>query len=295
MIEEDSIELGDFKEFLAAVWDVLEVKLFSLGNTKITPLVFLELLLIVVAFLLLSKLLRRFLQKRIMPRFRLDDGVQFTILRLIHYLIIVIGILIALDSVGIELTSLAVAFGLMGVGIAFGLQNITSNFVSGLILLFERPIRVGDYIEVGGTQGRVSSINMRSTTIVTPDNVTLIVPNSRFIEDTVTNWSVGDLKIRLSIPVGVAYGSDTDLVTKLLLEAAGSNPEVLSDPEPSVLFREFGNSSLNFELRAWIPTPNPRVRAKVKSDLNYAIDVAFRKNDVTIPFPQRDVHFYQET
>lgn len=141
--------------------------------------------------------------------------------------------------------------------------------------------------------GQVRAINMRYTTVVTPDNITLIVPNSRFIEDTVTNWSVGDLKIRITVPIGVAYGSDTELVTSLLLKTAEEHSEVLSTPEPDVLFTEFGDSSLNFDLRVWIPSPMGRFN--ITSDLNYAIDAAFRGNNIEIPFPQRDVHFFRET
>ena len=179
-------------------------------------------------------------------------------------------------------------FGILGVGFAFGLQNITSNFVSGIILLFERPVSVGDYIEVSNVVGRVVSINMRSTTIVTVDNITLIVPNSRFIEGIVTNWSVGDPKIRFTIPVGVAYGSDTELVRRILLEVANNHPAILKDPEPDVIFKEFADSSLNFELRAWLPSPLGRIMTI--SDLNYAIDKAFRENNINIPFKQVDVH-----
>ena len=205
---------------------------------------------------------------------------------------ITIGILLGFNVVGIQLTSLVVVFGLIGVGIAFGLQNITSNFVSGIILLFERPVSVGDYIEVGEDMGQVRAINMRATIIVTRDNITLIVPNSSFIENTVTIWSVGDPKVRINIPVGVAYGSDTGLVSRLLMKVAQDHPEVRSDPEPDVLFKGFGDSSLDFELRIWIISPMGRFR--VISELNYAIDAAFRENNVTVPFPQRDVHFYQE-
>jgi small-conductance mechanosensitive channel len=284
--------MNDFAEFVKKVREALEYSI-SLGGTKITLLGLVQIVLVIFIFLTISKVLRRILQRRILPRFRLAEGAQFVMLRLIHYILIVIGLLVAINMVGIQMTSLAVIFGLLGVGIAFGLQNITSNFVSGIILLFERPVSVGDYVEVGNAMGRVQSINMRSTTVITRDNITLIVPNSDFISGTVTNWSVGDPKIRISVPVGVAYGSDTELVTRLLLEAAGKHPDVLKEPEPDVLFREFADSSLNFDLRIWIL--NPVGRFKIISDLNYAIDAAFRDNDVTIPFPQQDVHFYKET
>jgi len=277
--------------FLKRLREILEYSL-PLGGTKITLLGLIYIVLVLIAFFIVSKVLRRILQRRILPRFKLAEGAQFAILRLIHYVLVVIGLFLAMNLVGIQMTSLTVIFGLLGVGIAFGLQNITSNFVSGLILLFERPVNVGDYIEVGGAMGRVQSINMRSTTVITRNNITLIVPNSSFIEDTVTNWSVGDPKIRVNVPVGVAYGSDTELVKRLLLEVAENHPDVLKDPKSDVLFREFADSSLNFDLRIWIL--NPMGRFKTISDINYAIDAAFRKHNIIIPFPQRDVHFFQE-
>lgn len=271
---------------------VFDNEIFRLGTTPITLVVIIYLAIILIGFFITSKLLGRLLRKRVLARFAVDDGVSYTITRLLHYGILVLGILFGLNVVGIELTSLAVTFGLIGVGIAFGLQNITSNFVSGIILLFERPVNVGDFIDIGDDSGQVRAINVRSTTVVTPDNITLIVPNSRLVEDTVTNWSVGDTKIRLNIPVGVAYGSDTDLVTKLLLEVAENHPKVLTNPVPGVLFKEFGDSSLNFRLQAWIAKPVDRFR--ISSELNYAIDAAFRENNITIPFPQRDVHLMHE-
>ena len=283
--------MEEIVEFLKKVRNVLEYSL-TLGGTKITLLGLIEIVLVIIAFLIVSRVLRKILKRRILPRFKLAEGAPFVILRLIHYVLVVIGLLLAINLVGIQMTSLAVIFGLLGVGIAFGLQNITSNFVSGLILLFERPVNVGDYIEVSGAMGRVQSINMRSTTVITRDNITLIVPNSSFIEGTVTNWSVGDPKIRINVPVGVAYGSDTELVKRLLLEVADNHPDVLKDPKPDVLFREFADSSLNFDLRIWIL--NPMGRFKTISDINYAVDAAFREHNITIPFPQRDVHFYQE-
>lgn len=278
-------------EILEMFRDAFERKLFSIGNTNVTLLSIIEFFLAIVIFFFLSRLIRGFFRRRILSHSKLADSVQFTILRLTHYLIMIIGILFALNLVGIQLTSLTVGVGVLGVGIAFGLQNITSNFVSGLIILFERHVKVGDYVSVGSIVGQVRSINMRSTTIVTIDNIVLVVPNSRFIEDTVTNWSLGDPKIRISIPVGVAYGSDTELVTRLLLKAAEEHKDVLSEPKPKVLFKGFGDSALNFDLLVWIP--EPMLRFTVSSDLYYTIDALFRENNVTVPFPQRDVHIFE--
>ena len=264
----------------------------TLGNAELKLMSVMELILIVVAFSILSRYIRKLLQKRVLPRFSLPGGTQFVMLRITHFMLIAIGLMLAFGAVGIRLTSLTMIFGLNGFGIAFGLQNVTSNFISGIILLFERPISVGDFIEVGDAIGQVKSINMRATTITTRENIALIVPNSKFIEDTVTNWSIGDLKIRIAVLVRVAYGSDTRLVEKLLLKVAEEHPKVLSDPRSDVLFRDFGDSALNFALRAWIP--DPASRSLIASDLNYAIDTAFRENGIKVPFPQRDVHFYSE-
>lgn len=286
------MDMQKFFEFIDDFRNIFDREIFRLGETPITIMTIIQLILIIAVFFVVSKLLGRFLRRRILSRLGLDDGVQYTIIRLSHYLMMVFGILTALNLLGIPLTGLAVLFGLVGVGIAFGLQNITSNFVSGIILLFERPINVGDYIDVGETSGRVMSINMRSTTVVTLDNITLIVPNSQFIENTITNWSVEDPKIRAIISIGVAYGSDTELVKNLLLKIAESHPKILSDPKSSVIFKEFGDSSLNFDLRVWILKAIERF--EIISDLNYAIDAAFRENNINIPFPQRDVHFFRE-
>lgn len=282
-------------DFIKRLKFILETKLFSIGQTEITPLVLFEFVLLIIIFSVLSKILRRLIRKRILTRLKLADGTQFAILRLLHFTIMLIGILIAFNSIGINFTSLTVTFGVLGVGIAFGLQNITSNFISGIILLFERHVNVGDYVTVQDTSGeivigQVKSINIRATKIVTVDNVTLIVPNSQFIQNTVTNWSVSDPKIRISINVGVAYGSNTELVTKLLLKAAEDHEYILKEPAPIVIFENFGESSLNFRLSVWIQ--HPIYRIKVTSDLHYAIDNLFRENSITIPFPQRDVHIY---
>lgn len=283
--------MNEFLEFLKKARAILEYTI-NLGGNKITILGMIELVVVILCFLVFSKIFRRFLRKRILPRFKLAESAQFVVLRIVHYILVIIGLLVAINLVGIQMTSLAVIFGLLGVGIAFGLQNITSNFVSGIILLFERPISVSDYIEVGGAVGHVENISIRSTKVVTHDNITLIVPNSKFIEGTVTNWSVGDPKVRLNIPIGVAYGSDTQLVKKLLLEVADKHPDIIKEPKPDVLFKEFADSSLNFELKVW--TLNPMARFRIISDINFAIDAIFRENKVTIPFPQQDVHFFVE-
>jgi small-conductance mechanosensitive channel len=278
------------KDFIGTFRWIFESRLFNVGKTEINLLIILELIFAIIVFYFISRLIRRFLRRQVLSHFGIGESAKFAVLRLSHYVIMLIGIMIAFNTVGIQLTSLMVGLGVLGVGFAFGLQNITSNFISGIILLFERHVNVGDFISVGNVTGQVKSIRIRSTTILTLDNIMLIVPNSKFIEDTVTNWSVDDPKIRVSVPVGVAYGSDTDLVTKLLLKVAKDHEKVLAEPVPTVQFKKFGDSSLEFELLPWIS--NALDRQQIISDLNYEIDRLFRENGITIPFPQMDVHFY---
>ncbi len=209
-------------------------------------------------------------------------------LRLSHYLMVFIGAIVAFQFVGIDLSGLAVVLGFLSVGIGFGLQNVTSNFISGLILLFERPIKVGDRVTVGDTVGYVTNIKIRATTIRTLNNISIIVPNSNFISNNVINWTHGDRKIRIEIPVGVSYTSDLDLVLKSLEEVALENNEVLKDPKPEVHLKNFGDSSWEMNLRVWLA--DPKTYYYVQSDLNCAIVRKFRKNGVEIPFPQRDLH-----
>ncbi|MGB7063120.1 MAG: mechanosensitive ion channel domain-containing protein [Candidatus Zixiibacteriota bacterium] len=243
---------------------------------------------ILLVFVLISKGLRKLLKTRLFDKYELDEGIQLVILKLTHYLLVGLGVIIAVQFIGLNLTSLAVVFGLLSVGIGFGLQNVASNFVSGLIILFERPIKIGDRITIGDVWGDVVNISLRATLIRTVDNIAIIVPNSEFISSQVINWSHRDPKVRVHIPVGVAYGSDVPLVIKSLLETAENHPEVMKDPPPKVWFSEFGDSSLNFELLVW--TLDPKKRLDVISKLNRGIDDIFRKNKIQIPFPQRDLH-----
>jgi small-conductance mechanosensitive channel len=214
---------------------------------------------------------------------------QSAAIKVAGYVILVLGTLIILQSVGINLTTLNVLAGAVGIGVGFGLQTIASNFISGLIILFEGPIKVGDRIEVGEVVGDVIAINARATTVLTNDNIAIIVPNESFISSNVTNWSHNDRTVRFKIRVGVAYGSDTRLVERLLLQAAATNPSVLKKPEPLVRFMEFGDSSLNFELRVFTQELMNR-EGRLRSELNFAIDDLFREHGVQIPFPQRDIH-----
>ncbi|MDE0185025.1 MAG: mechanosensitive ion channel [Candidatus Poribacteria bacterium] len=268
--------------------NILGKKLGEIGQVTITPASLATVVLIIVATYWISRLLQRLLRRDVFARIGLREGTQATICRVLHYAIMCIGTFIALNQAGINLTGLAAITAVLMVGISLGLQNVTSNFISGLILLIERPVQVGDFVEVAGVQGKVRTIRGRSTTVDTLDNVSIIVPNTNFISENVTNWSFRDTKVRVHVSVGVSYGSDVDLVAETLLEAGRAHPEVLAHPEPRIQFLEFGDSSLNFDLLVWLRDASRQYF--VRSDLNFAIVKAFRERDITIPFPQRDLH-----
>jgi small-conductance mechanosensitive channel len=259
-----------------------------IGNSAVTASgVFVSLMIVCVA-VIVSGILQRIVETGLEKKFNLEQGLIYTIKRFLHYSIIILGVIVAAQTIGLNLGSLAVIFGFLSVGIGFGLQNITSNFISGLILLLERPVSVGDLIEVESRVGKVLKISMRSTIVMTLDNVAIIVPNSQLIESQVINWSMEDPRLRIHCPVGVAYGSDIPKVKEALFSVALNHPDVLKEPAPQVRFLEFGDSSLNFDLLIWIG--NPVKKELIQSEINYAIDEAFRKAAITIPFPQRDVH-----
>jgi small-conductance mechanosensitive channel len=238
--------------------------------------------------LIVSAIVQRLLSSRLSRKFKLTPGMTYAFQRIIHYIIIVLALLVATQLIGIDLGSLAVIFGFLGVGIGFGLQNLTSNFIAGLILLIERPIEVGDFISIENQVGKVTQVNMRVTLINTIDNIALIVPNAKFVENQIINWSHGNTRVRIHCPVGVAYGSDIAKVKATLLKVAADHPDILTSPAPEVRFLEFGNSSLDFDLLVW--TDNPEKQFLLHSQINYAIDRAFRDAEITIPFPQSDLY-----
>jgi potassium efflux system protein len=238
--------------------------------------------------LLASRLIRLALRKQVLDKMHIDKGLEYALLRFIHYIILIIGVYIGLKTINIPLGAIVGLFAVIGVGIGFGLQNLASNFISGVILLLERPVKVGDRLEVNDVWGDVKRINLRTTLIETPDKIAIIVPNSKLLENEVTNYSYGDPKIRLRIPVGIAYGSDCEKASEIMIQAATENSRVLKNPAAKTWFREFGDSSLNFMLLCWIP--NAVEKFDVISELNHAIDKGFRENGIEIPFPQRDLH-----
>jgi potassium efflux system protein len=206
---------------------------------------------------------------------------------LVHYVIVSAGFLVALSTLGFEITKLTILLGALGVGIGFGLQGIVNNFVSGLILLFERPVRVGEWVELNGNWSEIKRIGLRATTVQTFDQADVIVPNPDLVNNAVTNWTLSNRQVRLIIPVGVAYGSDVPLVVDTLMACAKENPKVASVPEPQVLFLSFGESSLDFELRVFLFDIDERL--KVRSELHQEIDQRFREAKIEIAFPQRDL------
>ncbi len=278
----------DWEEFFDYVREVLSFQLFSISETPVTVASIFIFLLLLTFFVLAGIFARRALNRRVFKRIKIDAGTSYTLSRITQYAIISIGVLVSFNFVGINLSSLTVIFGLLSVGIGFGLQNITANFISGLIILFERPISVGDRVVVSDIEGDVTEINIRATMVRTVNNIFIIVPNSEFVSKNVINYSHGDPSYRLDIDVGVSYKSDLDTVLKALEEVAENNKSVMKNPDPEVHLIEFGESSWNMELRVWIPDVKhyPRVR----NELNQAIVRTFQKYGVEIPFPQRDLH-----
>lgn len=277
---------GIFDPVWEAVWSAISQKI-AIGNFEISLSDLLAFVIALYLGVLISRFLRFVLQEDVYPRMRLPRGVPSTISMMVNYGVITIAFLVALAAAGFELGRLAIIAGALSVGIGFGLQAIVNNFVAGLILAFERPVQVGDTIEVGTLLGRVTRIGVRASTLRTYDGSEVIVPNSEFISGQVVNWTLSDVTKRQHVPVGVAYGSDPDQVIGILVDVARNNPMVLPEPEPFVVFHGFGDSSLNFELRAWCAFNDG---LSVLTQLNVGINRALAENGIEIPFPQRDLH-----
>ena len=250
--------------------------------------IFLLIALLIAVFWISSRT-KHFLFNRFLTKSGLDRALQYAISQIVSNVVLIVGIVIVLENTGIHLGALAVFAGAVGVGIGFGLQNIANNFISGLVILAERPITIGDRIEVAGIAGQVQQIRARSTVILTNDNIAMIVPNTKFIDSPVTNWTYGDPRVRFRVPVGVAYGSDVNKVREVLIAAAREHPATLSEPAPNAYLEKFGESSIDFELVAWSREMSYRPR-RFKSDLNFLIDKHLRAAGIEIPRPQRDLH-----
>lgn len=277
------------RAFFSQLLEYLNIPLFVLGKSQFTLWSIVYILILLTLLFYSTAKMRSWIVRGLRNKKNIDVGISEATGSIIRYAVISIGFLMILQSAGVDLSAITVLAGALGIGVGFGLQNITSNFVSGIIILFERPIKVGDRIEVNNILGDVVNISPRATTIVTNDNISIIVPNSEFISSTVINWSHTDRLVRYNIPVGVSYNADPEAVREILLEVAAGHSGVLKQPEPEVLLDEFADSALVFILRIWTETYTERPLI-LRSELNYMIFKKLKEHGVEIPFPQRDVH-----
>ncbi|SHJ08822.1 Mechanosensitive ion channel [Malonomonas rubra DSM 5091] len=269
-------------------WQFFSDLSIEIGSFALTAQMFGSALIAFYLAMQVSWVLQAATETQVLRRKNADRGVQDAVKKLIHYAIVLIGFLLALSMLGLGVQNFVVLLSAFGVGIGFGLQDIVNNFLSGLILLFERPIKVGDGVVIDGEYGTVMRIGMRSTVVQNLDEAELIVPNSQMISQKVTNWTLTNRRVRIVVPVGVAYGSDLEKVLAILEEAGQSHPEVLGFPKPTPFFVQFGASSLDFELRVWIANVDNRPR--IKNELLLYIDKRFREEKIEIPFSQHDLH-----
>lgn len=260
----------------------------NVGGTKITIINIAYLIIFLIFFTFLSRVIKKALQNRVLPRTRLDIGARASFVNVVIYSFWILAIYTGINILGINLSSLAFMAGALGIGIGFGLQNIVNNFISGIILLFDPSIQVGDMVQIGEDWGTVNRINIRTTIVQTFDNASLIIPNSQMLSNRVTNWSFKDPKVRRQVDVGVAYGSDVQKVRTILLQIVNDMPEIMDDPAPRVDFRDFADSALIFRVRFWISSPEFWLAAP--TELRFRIDEEFKKNGIEIAFPQQDIH-----
>jgi small-conductance mechanosensitive channel len=275
------------REYFNPVLDVLNYQLFSVGQATITPLGILVFIVLSIVLVWGTGWLRHVLVSKLLERTPLKFGARQAIGTIVRYLMLLVGFIIILQTVGVDLTAFNVLAGAVGIGIGLGLQNIANNFISGLIILLERPIQTGDRIEVGNVTGRVVAIGARSTRILTNDNIAIIVPNSKFVTENVVNWSYERETVRFKIPVMVTHETDINLLKDLMLQAARENKDVVEDPPPVVRFMKMDEEGLYFELRAW-----SRVRlhkpTALRSDLTFAIVNMLRENNIRVSRNQAD-------
>ena len=260
----------------------------TIGKAKITILNVCYVIIFLLLIGYISKIIRKALQDEVLPRTRLDIGARASLVNVVVYSLWVLAIYTGINILGINLSSLAFMAGALGIGIGFGLQNIVNNFISGIILLFDPSIQVGDMVQIGEDWGTVNRINIRTTIVQTFDNAALIIPNSQMLSNRVTNWSYKDPKVRRQVDVGVAYGSDVQLVRKVLLEIIHDMPDIMDDPAPRVDFSDFADSALIFRIRFWITSPEFWLTSP--TELRFRIDEEFKKHGIEIAFPQQDIH-----
>ncbi|RUO61954.1 potassium transporter KefA [Pseudidiomarina insulisalsae] len=272
----------------------LEKEIFTVGETAITYGSIFRFVAIIIAALIISRVVQQALQRYTDFRNTMAPSSVYALKRITHYIILLVGFMVAISSIGIDMTKFAIFASALGVGVGFGLQNLISNFTSGIMLLFEKTLKVGDFVELeSGVTGEVKEINIRSTIITTNDNIDIIVPNSEFVSGRVTNWTMRDTYRRIKVPFGVAYGTDKELVKRAVLEAADRVPHTLTDTShrpPQVWLVEFGESSLNFELVVWLRPDAVNRPGAVQAAFLWEIHTALIENNIQIPFPQRDLH-----
>ncbi len=272
---------------LTKLYEIFTAQILDIGGTKFSIATIASLLGLIILAFFVSKLISEIIRRSLLNRLRINRGLQEAITVFIKYVLITLSSVIILQTAGINLSSLAVIAGVVGIGLGFGLQNIASNFISGLVLLFEQTIKVGDYIEIGELKGTIEKISIRSTIIRTEDDLFVIVPNQRFIENNTVNWSYEGHTCRIHIPVNVAYDTDLLVLTETLLTAARHEPHVLSNPPPEVWLKSFGKESLEFELLVWIDDPD--ANEPIRSSINFRIAYEFRAKGIRIPFPTREL------
>ncbi len=271
--------------------EFLSSNLIHSKKYQLTPYIILLIVIILIVTRAITMAMRSIFLNRIKHEKNIDYG-NFNIYKLVNYVIWILAVFIVLELIGVQLTIVLAGSAALLVGVGIGMQQIFNDSISGFFLLFERSLKINDVVEIDGIVGRVQDIGIRTSRIVTYDNIEMIVPNSKLVSATVINWSSNDHKTRFFLKVGVAYGSDVALVKKLLIEVAGAHSLILKNPPPIVLFSDFGDSSLNFELGFW--TKKTFEHKIILSDLRFAIDKKFREHDVTIPFPQRDIHIIEK-
>ncbi len=276
-------------QFLEKLWSITGVRLFTLTGTDFTLGDVFYFIFGLALVIYVSTWVKNLLANKILARYHLDIGIRQSIATIVRYIILIIGLFIVFQTAGVNLSALGLVAGALGVGIGFGLQNVTNNFICGIIILFERPVKIGDRIEVGKVTGDVVKISARATTVLTNDNIAVIVPNSDFINSTVINWSHNDRMIRFDFPFRASLREDPAKVRKVVIDVADDNVGVLKHPAPDVLLESFGDNATNFILRIWtsdyVTRPNT-----LKSQLYYGIHEKFRQESIKIPLPQREVH-----
>lgn len=269
--------------------DILEFTVLTVASQPITIGDILLIPLLFAMGLFTTRLLLNAVSKRLISR-KTDPNLIHLIQRIIYIVVISVLVITTLDLVNIPLTAFAFLSGAVAIGVGFGAQNIINNFISGWILMWERPIRIGDFLEIDGTKGTVEKINTRSTQFKRVDGVHLLIPNSKLLENTIINWTLVDKLVRTPVRIGVAYGSPVQQVSNLIMQAAKAQPEVLEYPAPVVLFDDFGDNALIFELNVWINSDAEAGLRQIRSNIRFDIDKRFAEHNITIAFPQRDVH-----